>query len=52
VSKLVGVHRLWLQLHLKLFAALPKSLDSLFEGHGVLRIPVHMLALKKVGRNN
>jgi hypothetical protein len=45
MSKLVWVHCLWLQLHLELFAALPKRLDSFFKGHGVLRVSVHILAL-------
>jgi hypothetical protein len=38
------VHHLRCELHLQLLATLPESLDSFFEGIGVLRVPVYMSA--------
>lgn len=37
------VYTAWLQLHLELFAVLPKSFDSFFECHRILCVPVYIL---------
>ena len=44
------VHRLRLQLHLQLFATLPKSLYGVFESDATLRISVHVSVSIHVSR--